>query len=117
MERLAEETVLEIPRGDGQEEERRADMVAGNKPTAFVRNIDMPRGGHSRRTDDDDGDFPFLFGSRLNSMKDRPDLWDGTSLENPRDYVKRQATVRGLTVSKSVPTRRRDFRLLHPAID
>jgi sugar phosphate isomerase/epimerase len=29
-------------------------------------------------------------------MKDRPELWD-SPLENPRDYVQRQATIRGLT--------------------
>jgi xylose isomerase len=43
-----------------------------------------------------DVDFPFLIGSRLNSMKDRPELWD-TPLATPADYVKRQAAVRGLT--------------------
>ena len=41
--------------------------------------------------------FPFLIGSRLNSMKDRPDLWQDESLGSPRDYVKRQGTIRGLT--------------------
>lgn len=47
----------------------------------------IPRGGD---------DFPFLIGSRLNSMKDRPELWRG-ELKDARDFVKRQATVRGLT--------------------
>ena len=32
-----------------------------------------------------------------NAQKDRPELWDGKPLNNPRDYVQRQATVRGLT--------------------
>jgi xylose isomerase len=41
--------------------------------------------------------FPFLVGSRLNSMKDRPDLWDRSPLRTPRDYVERQATIPGLT--------------------
>jgi sugar phosphate isomerase/epimerase len=77
--RLVSETVLTIPRGDGQK-----DLL----PTADS----IPRGGNK----DDDDDFPFLIGSRLNSMKDRPELWN-EPLKNPRDYVKRQATVRGLT--------------------
>jgi ribokinase len=73
--RLMQETIFEIPRGDGQ-------------PTPPHTTI--PRGGFK-----DDG-FPFLIGSRLNSMKDRPELWEG-ELKNPLDYVKRQSTVRGLT--------------------
>lgn len=40
--------------------------------------------------------FPFLIGSRLNSMKDRPELWPNP-LKTPRDYVKRQGQIRGLT--------------------
>jgi len=41
-------------------------------------------------------EFPFLIGSRLNSMKDRPELWEGT-LDNPRDFVRRQGRIKGLT--------------------
>mmetsp|Transcript_13229 Transcript_13229/g.18729 ORF Transcript_13229/g.18729 Transcript_13229/m.18729 type:complete len:722 (-) Transcript_13229:1969-4134(-) len=54
----------------------------------------VPRGGGSS---DEGGDetFPFLFGSRLNSMKDRPELWD-KPLEDASDWVKRQGTIRGL---------------------
>ena len=63
----------------------------------MVDNV-IPRGG-SDSIDEDDG-FPFLFGSRLNSMKDRTDLLHDTSsslpLSHPRDYVRRQATIRGL---------------------
>jgi sugar/nucleoside kinase (ribokinase family)/sugar phosphate isomerase/epimerase len=44
----------------------------------------------------EEDDFPFLIGSRLNSMKDRPELWEGP-LETPRDFVRRQGTVKGLT--------------------
>jgi len=51
----------------------------------------IPRGGD---TSDDDS-FPFMFGSRLNSMKDRLDLVD-SPMKTPRDYVKRQATIQGL---------------------
>ena len=58
----SKETVLNIPRGDGQT-----------------------------------SSFPFLIGSRLNSMKDRPELYPGKQLQSPRDYVERQATIRGLT--------------------
>lgn len=50
--------------------------------------LNIPRGGGKP--------FPFLFGSRLNSMKDRPEL-HGEELKDPRDYVKRQATIKGLT--------------------
>jgi sugar/nucleoside kinase (ribokinase family)/sugar phosphate isomerase/epimerase len=62
--------VLKIPRGDGL-------------------NVNhVPRGGEA--------DFPFLIGSRLNSMKDRPELWN-EPLQDPRDWVTRQATIQGLT--------------------
>jgi sugar/nucleoside kinase (ribokinase family)/sugar phosphate isomerase/epimerase len=57
----------------------------------------IPRGGESQGVIDSKVEpFPFLFGSRLNSMKDRPDLWDAP-LATVRDYVSRQATVQGLT--------------------
>ena len=65
-EEVAHSAVLDIPRGDGLSRGRSSDV------------------------------FPFLIGSRLNSMKDRPELW-GDPLQNPRDYVRRQATIRGLT--------------------
>lgn len=64
----AQESVLNIPRGDGL------------------------RGGSGGN----DVDFPFLIGSRLNSMKDRPELW-GPPLLTPKDYVQRQAGISGLT--------------------
>ena len=55
----------------------------------------IPRGGNA---DGDDDDFPFLFGSRINSMKDRLDLVDPSSLPlaTPHDYLKRQANIQGL---------------------
>ena len=40
------------------------------------------------------GVCPLMFGSRLNSMRDRPDLWDGET--NPLGLVARQGTVKGL---------------------
>jgi len=53
----------------------------------------VPRGGNN-----DNDNFPFFFGSRINSMKDRLDLVDPSSLPmaTPRDYLKRQATIQGL---------------------
>jgi sugar/nucleoside kinase (ribokinase family)/sugar phosphate isomerase/epimerase len=54
----------------------------------------IPRGGAA-----DDDDFPFLFGSRINSMKDRLDLVSESSLpmNSPRDWLQRQANIRGLS--------------------
>jgi len=52
----------------------------------------LPRGGW-----EENDNFPLMFGSRLNSMKDRPELWEGKSLVNAKDWVKRQGTIRGLT--------------------
>ena len=62
----------------------------------------LSRGGgigdkeENRFRDEEENEFPFMIGSRLNSMKDRPDLFP-SQLKTPRDFVKRQATVRGLT--------------------
>jgi sugar/nucleoside kinase (ribokinase family)/sugar phosphate isomerase/epimerase len=53
--------------------------------------LNIPRGGK----DHGYNNFPFMFGSRLNSMKDRPELWQ-EPLQNPHDYVKRQAMIQGL---------------------
>jgi sugar/nucleoside kinase (ribokinase family) len=60
--------------------------------------LTMPRGGNSESTHDPDKDFfPFLIGSRLNSMKDRPELWQEQPLSTPKDYVRRQSQIKGLT--------------------
>lgn len=58
----------------------------------------IPRGGMKRSGDDGmDNDFPFMFGSRLNSMKDRQDLIDPSDkMLTPRDYVRRQSNIKGL---------------------
>ena len=58
----------------------------------------IPRGGMMKNSDDGiDDDFPFMFGSRLNSMKDRQDLLDPSDkMITPRDFVRRQASIRGL---------------------
>lgn len=53
----------------------------------------MPRGGSDGVSNDDE--FPLMFGSRLNSMKDRPELWS-EPLTGERDWVKRQGEIRGL---------------------
>mmetsp|Transcript_25300 Transcript_25300/g.39715 ORF Transcript_25300/g.39715 Transcript_25300/m.39715 type:complete len:762 (+) Transcript_25300:90-2375(+) len=52
----------------------------------------IPRGGG------DDDTFPFMFGSRINSMKDRLDLVPDSSLpmNSPRSWLRRQSTIRGL---------------------
>jgi len=50
------------------------------------------RGGSQEKQNDA---FPFIFGSRLNSMKDRPDLWPHP-LMSVRDLVKRQSTIQDL---------------------
>ena len=74
------------------------------KPTAQV--LGIPRGDGCTTTKSDGlslrggtntiEEFPFLIGSRLNSMKDRPELWD-FPLSSPRDFVKRQSAISGLT--------------------
>jgi sugar/nucleoside kinase (ribokinase family)/sugar phosphate isomerase/epimerase len=56
----------------------------------------VPRGGGHKNDEEDD--FPFLFGSRINSMKDRLDLVEPSMLplSTPRDYLRRMATICGL---------------------
>ena len=44
---------------------------------------------------DAEDEFPFMFGSRLNSMKDRPELWPNP-VDNVREWVKRQSQIKGL---------------------
>jgi sugar/nucleoside kinase (ribokinase family)/sugar phosphate isomerase/epimerase len=56
----------------------------------------LSRGGDTTSNEDEvENEFPFMFGSRLNSMKDRADLWP-YPLKNVQDLVKRQATVRNI---------------------
>ena len=50
----------------------------------------IPRGGWGGKEN-----FPHMFGSRLNSMKDRPELWS-TPVDNVQEWVKRQGTINGL---------------------
>ena len=65
-----------------------------SSPLQFSNN--QLRGGeiNEGKQNDDIDDFPLLFGSRLNSMKDRPELWDGEN--GVRGWVKRQGTIKGL---------------------
>lgn len=79
-------------------EEEEGEKDGGGGPSTSI-----PRGGGEggasssggAEEDDDDDSFPYLFGSRLNSMKDRPDLWP-SPVDDVREWVKRQGTVSGL---------------------
>ena len=69
------------------------------KQTNIEPQVDILRGGGSHSTTITTisyDDFPYGIGSRLNSMKDRSELWAST-LKTPKDYVKRQASIHGLT--------------------
>ncbi|OEU08974.1 putative ribokinase [Fragilariopsis cylindrus CCMP1102] len=86
-----------VPSTPDRDEVSASSTSTSSRHPTFVSRVsdNMLRGGGEDA-------FPFLIGSRLNSMKDRPDLWRGNSsssppLETPRDYVQRQATIRGLT--------------------
>jgi sugar/nucleoside kinase (ribokinase family)/sugar phosphate isomerase/epimerase len=77
------------------------------EPSSYLTTIDAIRGGFN--DPDGDDDFPFDIGSRLNSMKDRPELW-GSSLKSPEDFVLRQARIKGLTcVDFNYPQHFNDF--------
>jgi len=73
------------------------ELLKKQKDDAFHRVHDIPRGGAGEDGDHEGGgeEFPYMFGSRLNSMKDRPELWPAP-LHDVREWVKRQGTVRGL---------------------
>ncbi len=68
---------------------KRAELTS----TSFSSVNSLPRGGSI--SDDNVKDFPYMFGSRLNSMKDRPELWN-KPVDNVREWVKRQGTIKGL---------------------
>ena len=56
----------------------------------------LSRGGGDTPTQNrTSASFPYLFGSRLNSMKDRPDLWQ-RPVDDVREWVNRQGKIRGL---------------------
>ena len=97
-----------VPRGGGRD--KKSDIItntedevsASSTSTSSRHPTFVSRVGDNMLRGGGEDAFPFLIGSRLNSMKDRPDLWRGNSsssppLETPRDYVQRQATIRGLT--------------------
>ncbi|KAG7367513.1 xylose isomerase domain containing protein [Nitzschia inconspicua] len=94
LDRMADGVMLDIPRGDGQQQSSEANGGTKHSDNVEVGETENLKDNHP---DKKENRFPFLFGSRLNSMKDRPDLWEGKPLENPKDYVERQASVEGLT--------------------
>ena len=57
--------------------------------------ISVPRGGDESPISQYNDICPHMFGSRLNSMKDRPDLHQG-ELSDVRHWVQRQGKIRGL---------------------
>ena len=82
------DSVLDIPRGGiSNEKSKRKENGETTVPVSLAAS--KVRGGEES--------FPFLIGSRLNSMKDRPELWKEGPLQTARDYVSRQAKIRGLT--------------------
>ena len=82
---------ISIPRG-GDRKSASSPCANNNHNPAF-----MSRGGSANDGIEDATRFPFLIGSRLNSMKDRPELWKADGCRSPRDYVIRQGTIHGLT--------------------
>lgn len=70
------------------------------------RTVNVPRGGggdggggEGQEKEavivNDEEPFPYMFGSRLNSMKDRSDLWS-KPVDNVREWVRRQGQIEGL---------------------
>jgi len=65
--------------------------------------ISVSRGGDQANEEEEEEEdappFPFMFGSRINSMKDRPDLHPNPSSlsnDNVREWVRRQSQIKGL---------------------
>jgi len=58
-------------------------------PSLFIQ------GGEFKHASDNEDECPLIFGSRLNSMKDRPDLCKGLT-QDVQSWVKRQGSIRGL---------------------
>jgi sugar/nucleoside kinase (ribokinase family)/sugar phosphate isomerase/epimerase len=80
--------------------ERFEKSASSHTPKPKIKNfLDIPPGdglrGGCDKIDSRD-DFSVHIGSRLNSMKDRPELW-GSPLLTPKDFVQRQSKIRGLT--------------------
>ena len=75
----------------------RADVDALRHSSFGSPPLSIPRGGDEQSSEQGHGDdeCPHLFGSRLNSMKDRSDLHDG-ELSDVRHWVQRQGKIRGL---------------------
>jgi ribokinase len=64
-------------------------FIENNLAQSVGTTISIPRGGGGNKN------FPYMFGSRLNSMKDRPELWSNP-VDNVKEWVKRQGAVKGL---------------------
>lgn len=75
----------------------RTDVDALCRSSFGPRPMSVPRGGDESPNcqDNDTEECPHMFGSRLNSMKDRPELHDG-QLSDVRHWVQRQGKIRGL---------------------
>jgi len=86
-----------IPRGGERIEEASSHVEKPLRPAFFRRGGASSDAVGNADVDGRRDPFPFLIGSRLNSMKDRPDLWPAERLKTPKDYVKRQGTISGLT--------------------
>lgn len=86
--------VPSIPSREEVEEMLAFEAEAKAKKNSISATLEtVPRGGSV----DNDDDFPFMFGSRINSMKDRLDLVDPSlPMSTPSDWLKRQAKIRGL---------------------
>lgn len=82
------DSVLDISRG-GVSNKKSKRKTSGDSTVPVSLVAPKVRGGGES--------FPFLIGSRLNSMKDRPELWKDGHLQTARDYVVRQAKIKGLT--------------------
>jgi len=76
----------------------RADVDALCRSSFGSPTLSVPRGGDDRSSGQDysDDECPHMFGSRLNSMKDRPELYDDGELSDVRHWVQRQGKIRGL---------------------
>ena len=75
----------------------RTDVDALCRKSFGAAPITVPRGGDESPNcqGNDIVECPHMFGSRLNSMKDRPDLHEG-ELSDVRHWVQRQRKIRGL---------------------
>lgn len=67
------------------------------------RTISTEATATNNKNDDDDHHFPFLIGSRLNSMKDRWDLWSTNNNDNSDDTKKKGSVMEWLQRQSTIP--------------